>query len=373
MTTFFHEIEKQKWEEVMNSIRSKTTRDVQHALRKQICGLEGFKALISPAAAPFLEEMAQRSMELTQQRFGKTIQLYIPLYLSNYCINGCTYCGFNCKNSLTRKVLNFEEIREEVKIIKEMGYNHILLVSGEAPSVASCSYFKEVLSMLKQDFSQLALEVQPLEEDEYEELIGEGLNFVCIYQETYHQEKYSSYHPKGPKANFRHRLETPDRLGKAGIHKIGLACLLGLEDWRTDSLFTAMHVDYLEKKYWRTRYSISLPRLRPNEGGFVAKHIITDREMVQLICAWRIFSPEIEISISTRESRVFRDNVLGLGATSYSAGSSTRPGGYAHPAEELQQFSVDDDRSPQEIAEMIRRQGYEPIWKDWDQNMQHPC
>lgn len=371
MTTFFHEIQNQRWEEVRNSVWNKTQRDVERALSKNDCGLEDFKALISPAAAPFLEEMAQRSMELTQQRFGRTIQLYIPLYLSNYCINGCTYCGFNCKNSLDRKVLSPEEIQQEVKIIKGMGYNHILLVSGEAPAIASSSYFKSVLSMLKEDFSQLAIEVQPLEQDEYEMLIREGLNFVCIYQETYHQKKYSSYHPRGPKANFRHRLETPDRLGMAGIHKIGLACLLGLEDWRTDSLFTAMHVDYLEKKYWRTRYSISLPRLRPHKGGFIPKHTINDREMVQLICAWRMFSPEIEISISTRESRVFRDNVLRLGATSYSAGSSTMPGGYANPDEELQQFSVDDDRSPQEIAEMIRSQGYEPVWKDWDQWMQH--
>ncbi len=370
MTTFFQEIESQNWEETTQSIMCKTAEDVKRALKKERCGLEDFKALISPAAAPFLEVMAQRSMELTQQRFGKTIQLYIPLYLSNYCTNSCIYCGFNCRNTLDRKVLSLEEIREEVKVIKGMGYEHILLVSGEAPSVVSSTYFHSVLSMLKDDFSQLAMEVQPLEQHEYERLIEEGLNFVCIYQETYRQENYGHYHPRGPKADFRYRLETPDRLGRAKIHKIGLACLLGLEDWRTDSLFTAKHLAYLEKKYWRTRYSISLPRLRPHEGGFSPQHIINDREMVQLICAWRLFSPEVEISISTRESSGFRDNVLRLGATSFSAGSSTSPGGYAQPDKELQQFSIDDDRSPGEVAEMIRRQGYEPVWKDWDKSMQ---
>jgi 2-iminoacetate synthase len=370
MSTFFHEIESQNWEEITKSIMTKTAGDVKHALNSERCGLDGFKALISPAAAPFLEMMAQRSMELTQQRFGKTIQLYIPLYLSNYCTNSCVYCGFNCKNALDRKALSLEEIQEEVRVIKRMGYEHILLVSGEAPALISSTYFHSVLSLIKDDFSQLAMEVQPLEQHEYEHLTQEGLNFVCIYQETYRQEKYGHYHPRGPKADFRYRLETPDRLGRAGVHKIGLACLLGLEDWRTDSVFTAMHLAYLERRYWRTRYSISLPRLRPHTGGFSPRHIINDREMVQLICAWRLFSPEVEISISTRESRVFRDNVLRLGATSYSAGSSTSPGGYAKPDEALQQFTVDDDRSPAEVAEMIRRQGYEPVWKDWDKSMQ---
>ena len=370
MGTFFDEIENQNWEEVKTSILCKTASDVQRALEKERCSPEDFKALISPAAAPFLETMAQRSMEITQQRFGKTIQLYIPLYLSNYCTNSCVYCGFNCANTLTRKALSLDEVKEEIQIIKQMGYEHILLVSGEAPAIISSTYFKSVLSMIRDDFSQLAMEVQPLEQYEYEHLIEEGLNFVCIYQETYRRENYGNYHPRGPKADFRYRLETPDRLGRAGIHKVGLACLLGLEDWRTDSLFTAMHLAYLEKTYWRTKYSISLPRLRPHTGGFSPQYIINDREMVQLICAWRLFSPEVEISISTRESRVFRDNILRLGATSYSAGSTTSPGGYAHPEEELQQFSVDDDRSPMEVADMIRSKGYEPVWKDWDRKMQ---
>ncbi|WP_136799708.1 2-iminoacetate synthase ThiH [Desulfosediminicola ganghwensis] len=367
--SFYDELIRHDWQATSDSIVAKTESDVRGALAKERLGLDDFKALISPAAAPFLEEMAQRSMQLTQKRFGKTIQLYIPLYLSNYCTNGCVYCGFNCKTAIGRKKLNMEEIRQEIEAIKKLGYSHILLVSGEAPQVADADYFLKVLREIGDDFSQLAIEVQPLQQHEYEKLAAAGLNFVCIYQETYNREKYGEYHPFGSKADFRYRLETPDRLGRARIHKIGLACLLGLEDWRTDSFFTAMHLHYLEKTYWRTRYSISLPRLQPHAGGYEANHPINDRQMVQLICAYRLFAPEMEISISTREGRRFRDNVVRLGATSFSAGSSTEPGGYANPGGELEQFTIDDDRSPAEVAEMIRAQGYEPVWKDWDSIM----
>ena len=366
MKTFYDELLNHNWHDLKASIHRKSEKDVRRALDAEQCGLEGFKALISPAAVPFLEEMAQRSMELTRKRFGKTIQLYIPLYLSNYCANSCVYCGFSCSNTVERKILSLAEVQNEVAAIKKMGYDHILLVSGEAPGKANAGYFQEVLAMIRDDFSQLAMEVQPLEQHEYEQLIDRGLSFVCLYQETYNQHNYGKYHPQGPKADFKYRLETPDRLGRAKIHKIGLACLLGLEDWRTDSLFTAIHLNYLEKTYWQTRFSVSLPRLRPHEGHFQPKHVVGDRNMVQLICAWRLFSPEVEISISTRESRRFRDNILRLGVTSFSAGSSTKPGGYANPGDELQQFSVDDNRSPREIANMIRQQGYEPVWKDWD-------
>lgn len=369
MKTFYDELQKFDWQDLAASVWTKNDEDVKRALDAEKCGLEEFKALLSPAAEPFLEEMAQRSMDLTQKRFGKTIQLYIPLYLSNYCTNSCVYCGFSCGNTVERKILSLEEVELEVAAIKKMGYDHILLVSGEAPGRVNATYLERVLAGIRNDFSQLAMEVQPLEQHEYEQLIDGGLSFVCIYQETYNQQNYGSYHPKGPKADFRYRLETPDRLGMAKIHKIGLACLLGLEDWRTDSLFTAMHLNYLEKMYWRTRFSVSLPRLRPHEGQFQPQHLVGDKNMVQLICAWRLFSPEVEISISTRESSRFRDNILRLGVTSFSAGSSTRPGGYANPGDDLQQFSVDDNRSPREIADMICQQGYEPVWKDWDKSI----
>ena len=370
MTTFYDELLKHDWNAIKENIASKTSRDVEYALSKEKRDIEDFTALISPAAAPYLEQMAQESKRLTQERFGKTIQLYIPLYLSNYCANNCVYCGFNCKNNIKRKVLTMDEIREEIKVIKSYGYEHILLVSGEAPKKADVNYFKEVIDMLKKDFSQIAIEVQPLERNEYETLQAAGLNYVCVYQETYNKDTYPQYHPAGRKADFRYRLETGDRLGRANIHKFGLGCLLGLEDWRIDSVFTAMHLKYLEKKYWQTKYSISLPRLRPSESGFQPNSVINDREMVQLICAYRLMDQEIEISISTRENRKFRDNVIYLGATSFSAGSSTEPGGYVEKDHELEQFAIDDNRTPEEIAEMIRQKGYEPVWKDWDACMQ---
>lgn len=368
--SFYDEIDKYSWDAIQNDIASKTEQDVRNALDKEHRDVEDFKALISPAATGFLEEMAQKSMKLTQERFGKTIQLYLPLYLSNYCANNCVYCGFSCKNDIPRKVLTMDEIRQEVEVIKSYGYKHILLVAGESKAIADVDYFDDVIKYLKKDFSQIAIEVQPLEQDEYETLQKAGLNFVCVYQETYNKETYPKYHPKGKKSNYRYRLETGDRLGRAHIHKFGLGCLLGLEDWRTDSVFTALHLKYLEKTYWRTKYSISLPRLRPSESGFQPKSVISDKEMVQLICAYRLLDQEIEISISTRENRVFRDNVIRLGATSFSAGSSTEPGGYANSNPELEQFSIDDDRTPEEIVQMIKDSGYEPVWKDWDAAMQ---
>ncbi|MDF1529582.1 MAG: 2-iminoacetate synthase ThiH, partial [Sedimenticola sp.] len=201
---------------------------------------------------------------------------------------------------------------------------------------------------------------------DYERLIKQGLNSVLLYQETYHRDNYPQYHPKGKKRNFEYRLETPDRLGRAGIHRIGLGTLLGLEEWRTDAAFVALHLGYLERQYWQTKYSISLPRLRPAEGVQSPNVEVTDRDFVQLICAYRIYSENVEISLSTRERPEFRDHLLKLGITSMSAGSKTEPGGYAIEEEALEQFEISDERTPEEVAAMIRRQGFEPVWKDWD-------
>lgn len=354
------------WDDVKSRIYSKTSQDVENAIAKPQKNLGDFMALISPAAAPYLEQMAQLSHRLTQKRFGKTIQMYIPMYLSNECQNICTYCGFSLDNKIPRRTLTEKEILSEIAHIKAMGYDHILLVTGEANKTVGLEYFKKAFKLISPSFSHISLEVQPLDQHEYEELIPLGLNTVLVYQETYHQEDYKKHHPKGKKSNFDYRLETPDRLGRAGIHKIGLGVLFGLEDWRTDSFFTALHLQYLEKKYWKTKYSISFPRLRPHAGGLTPKVEMTDRELVQLICAYRIFNEEVELSLSTRESNKFRDNVIKLGITSISAGSKTNPGGYANAPESLEQFEIDDQRSPAQIANMLTRQGYEPVWKDWD-------
>ncbi|MCF2498028.1 2-iminoacetate synthase ThiH [Dyadobacter chenhuakuii] len=364
--SFKDKFEAYDWEEVKVSIYSKTAQDVRNALLGQKRTLEDFKALISPAASHFLEPMAQLSRKLTQKRFGKTLQMYIPLYLSNECTNICTYCGFSLDNKVRRKTLSKEEILREVNVIKSLGYDHVLLVTGEANQTVHTAYFKEVIELILPYFSQISMEVQPLETTEYEELIASGLYSVLIYQETYHKEDYKKHHPKGKKSNFNYRLETPDRLGKAGIHKMGLGVLIGLEDWRTDSFFTAAHLQYLERTYWQTRYSLSFPRLRPFSGGLEPKVEMTDRELVQLICAYRIMNEEVEISLSTRESEQFRDHCIQLGVTSISAGSKTNPGGYAVEPESLEQFEISDERLPAQIAAMIREKGYEPVWKDWD-------
>jgi 2-iminoacetate synthase len=366
MSSFSDIFRQYDWREVSQSIRSKTRRDVEQALDAGPRSLEDFKALISPAAAPYLEQMAQISQQLTQKRFGKVIQMYVPMYLSNECNNICTYCGFSYDNKVRRKTLSAIEIMEEVAAIKNMGYDHVLLVTGEANQSVHTDYFKKVLDLIRPHFAHISMEVQPLDLEDYQELTPYGLNTVLVYQETYHEEDYKKHHPKGKKSNFQYRLETPDRLGQAGIHKMGLGVLIGLEDWRTDSFFTALHLSYLEKRYWQSKYSISFPRLRPFSGGLEPKVVMNDRELVQLICAYRIFNEEIELSISTRESVSFRNNIIKLGITSISAGSKTNPGGYAVEPQSLEQFEISDERNAAEIAQMISAQGYEPVWKDWD-------
>jgi 2-iminoacetate synthase len=366
-STIFDQYE---WGAVKRDIYSKTAGDVERALGRTCRDLEDFKALISPAAAPYLEDMAQLSHRLTQKRFGKVIQLYIPLYLSNECQNICTYCGFSHDNKIRRRTLNAGELLTEAAAIREMGYEHVLLVSGEANQTVGVDYFIKALEVVRPHFAHISMEVQPLEQEDYSLLMQHGLNTVLVYQETYHREDYRLHHPKGKKSNFGYRLETPDRLGKAGIHKIGLGVLIGLEDWRADSWFTALHLQYLERTYWKTKYSLSFPRLRPFSGGLPPKVEMTDRELIQLICAYRLLDEELELSLSTRESPVFRDHAIRLGITSLSAGSRTNPGGYAVDRESLEQFEIHDDRSPAVIAGMIRSQGYESVWKDWDQVLQ---
>lgn len=367
MNSFTNIFRLHDWDKVLQDIYAKTEKDVRAALNNaDNCSLEDFKALISPAALPFLEEMAQISQAKTQKRFGKTIQMYVPLYLSNECQNICTYCGFSLTNKIPRKTLSEAEILKEVAVIKAMGFDHVLLVTGEANQTVGVEYIQHAMQLIRPYFSNISMEVQPLLQPEYEELMHEGLNAVLVYQETYHEAAYKTHHPKGKKSNFEFRLETPDRLGAAGIHKMGLGVLIGLEDWRTDSFFTALHLNYLQKKYWKTKYSISFPRLRPFSGGLETKVNMTDKELVQLICAYRIFDEEVELSLSTRENENFRNHAFKLGITSMSAGSKTDPGGYASPQQNLEQFEISDDRSPATIAAMIQSNGYDAVWKDWD-------
>jgi len=368
---FYDQLQSRSWDQTKQCIREKTPADVKKALSHAGRGTpDDLMALLSPAAEDELETMARISRELTLKRFGKTISMYIPLYVSNECVNSCVYCGFNHHNQMHRSTLSLQQIRQEAKHINDRGFRHILMVTGEHPVKAGFPYLRQALDQLKRIFPLVSMEVQPLKLEEYQTLAREGLNTVYIYQETYHQENYATYHPAGPKADFKYRLEAPERLGKAGIHKAGLGVLLGLEDWRTDSFLTGMHLRYLQKHYWRTNYSVSFPRLRPFEGSFHPNYPVSDRQMVQLIIAYRIFDEDIELALSTRESPYFRDHAFQLGITSMSAGSSTQPGGYSQTTDGLEQFQVADHRPPDEIAAMLKNKGYEAVWKNWDDWLQ---
>ncbi|ELA9846620.1 2-iminoacetate synthase ThiH [Vibrio parahaemolyticus] len=368
--SFYDRFQQLDWDDISMSIYAKTAQDVERALAKPKRDLEDFKALISPAAELYLEQMAKLSYSLTRKRFGNTMSLYIPLYLSNLCANACTYCGFSMENRIKRRTLNRDEVEAEIDAIKRMKFDSVLLVTGEHETKVGMKYFREMVPIIKQRFNYLAMEVQPLDQDEYAELKTLGLDAVMVYQETYHPKTYAQHHLRGNKMDFRYRLETPDRLAKAGIDKIGIGALIGLEEWRTDCFFAAAHLDYLEHTYWQSRYSISFPRLRPcasnaPASGLQPKSVMTDKQLVQLICAYRLFNPEVELSLSTRESPQFRDNVLPLGITSMSAASKTQPGGYATEEVELEQFEISDERSAASVEDMIRAKGFDPVWRDW--------
>ncbi|MEP3838211.1 MAG: 2-iminoacetate synthase ThiH [Algibacter sp.] len=365
MIAFETNLKTYKWDDTLASINAKTKADVEMALASNKRNLEDFKALISPAAKPFLEQMAQMSRQLTKKRFGNTIQMYAPLYLSNECQNICTYCGFSLTNKIPRRTLTDNEILKEVEFLKKKGFDHVLIVTGEANKTVGVNYLNNAIKLVKPHFSNISIEVQPLEQNEYELLIENGLYAVLVYQETYHKNEYKKHHPKGKKSNFEYRLDTPDRLGKAGIHKIGLGALFGLEDWRADSFFTALHLKYLQKQYWKTKYSISFPRLRPHSGGLEPKVEMTDADLVQLICAYRLLDEDLELSMSTRESETFRNNIVHLGITSISSESKTNPGGYAVEPQSLEQFEISDERRTEAFTKMLKNQGLDVVWKDW--------
>lgn len=354
------------WEEVQQKISLKTEADVLNALQHRHPGPEEFMALLSAAAAKHLERMAQKARQLTVQRFGKTIRLFAPLYLSNKCQNICTYCGFSLDNKMPRKTLTALEIEAEAAILKDYGFDQVLLVTGEAASEVNTDYFIRTVHQLKKRFAQISLEVQPLYEGQYKALHAAGAYGITVYQETYHRATYKEYHLKGRKTNFDFRLATAERACRAGIRKIGMGVLLGLQDWRVDSFMTLLHLRFMRRHYWQTGYSLSFPRLRPAAGALPPAFPVSDRELLQLILAYRICDPDLDISLSTRETETFRDHLIGLGITTMSAGSKTNPGGYATAGDSLEQFEISDERSAAAICEVIRQAGYDPVFKDWD-------
>lgn len=360
------------WDETVSLVYEATEKDVRRVLAKArrnraLLEPEEFAVLISDTALPFMEEIAALSQEFTRERFGNTISMYIPMYVSNACTNKCVYCGFNHDNPFTRTTLTLDEVRLECEAIKKLGpFENLLIVSGEFPSICGVDYLEKVLGVCRPYFHNLTIEVQPMKARDYYRLSKAGLNGVTCFQETYHKDAYKKYHPQGMKSIFEWRLNGFDRMGEAGLHKIGMGALLGLEDWRGDAVMLARHLRYLQRKYWRTKFSVNFPRMCPSESGYKPTSLIDDRHLALLTMAFRIFDHDVDISYSTRESRNFRDNMARLAVTSMSAGSQTEPGGYAVYPQALEQFEVTDSRTPAEVVAAIRDNGLEPVWKDWD-------
>lgn len=365
-------IDQWDWQETINDIEAATTADVDRVLAKAernavALSPDDFMVLISDAADSRLERMAALSRRFTLERFGRTISMYIPMYVSNACTNKCVYCGFNHDNPFARTTLTLDQVKAECEAIKRLApFDNILIVSGEYPSLCGVDYLEQILGVCRPYFNNMTIEVQPMKTEYYSRLTHAGLNGVVCFQETYHREAYRRYHPRGMKSHFDWRLNGFDRMGQAGVHKIGMGVLIGLEDWRADVAMMARHLRYLQKKYWRTRYSVNFPRMRPSESGYQPNVVMSDRELARLTFAFRIFDHDIDISYSTRETPQFRDNMMTLGVTSMSAGSQTEPGGYVSTPDALEQFEVSDSRTPAKVAEAIRARGYEPVWKDWD-------
>ena len=327
-------------------------------------------ALLSPAASERLEEVARASRRLTERRFGNTVHMYAPIYLSNECLTTCTYCGFAKDLDIVRRTLTVAEAVREAKALTARGFRHLLLLTGEHQKITGVDYLEQALRALANVVPQLSIEVQVWSEDEYRRLAAAGCDGVVIYQETYDRGAYADYHVGGKKRDYDWRLAGPERAGRAGIRRLGVGALLGLHDpWREEVIATAMHARFLMRRFWRSEISVSVPRIRPSASGYVPRANVGDRELAQVVCALRLFLPDAGIVMSSREAAGFRDALVPLGVTHTSAGSHTEPGGYTEPGEAEGQFEVNDTRSPEEVARALVERGFDVVWKDWDPAM----
>ncbi|MGA1845567.1 2-iminoacetate synthase ThiH [Deferribacter abyssi] len=361
------------WDEIKNFIYSRDETDITSTLGKQHLTDEDFATLLSPAAERYIEEIAQTAHKITVMRFGKTIKLYAPLYLSNVCTNSCIYCGFNVHNKIPRITLNEDEIEVEAKAVSDTGIKHILLLTGEAPKIANIDYLKKATEICSKYFSSIGIEIYPLDIEGYKTLVDAGVDLLTIYQETYNRKTYNEVHLAGKKKDFLWRLETPERGAAAGLRTVGIGALMGLDDFRVEEFFVGIHAKYLMKKYWKTHFTVSFPRIRKAEGCYAPRCYVSDKNLVQSIVAMRMFLHDVGIVISTREPAWLRDNLIPLGVTQMSAGSKTEPGGYAlHEDEKAEQFHIEDNRGVNEIINVIRSKGYDPVLKDWDRAFVQP-
>ena len=391
--TFVTEFDQLPWKVLLRQAREGSRAQAAQVLTSGPRSLSDFALLLSPGASELLESMCRQSQVLTRQRFGRVIRLFAPLYLSNECINNCAYCGFSRDNAILRVTLNVDQVVREAKALYNQGFRSILLVAGEHPKFVSGSYLQECVAALRGWIPSIALEVGPMETADYRPLVDAGAEGLVVYQETYDRTAYAQLHTAGPKRDFNYRLATPERAYAAGFRRLGIAALHGLADWRYEAIATAAHAAFLSRVCWQSMVTLAIPRLRPCAGDFQPLTGLNDREMVQLMAAFRLFLPDAGLVLSTREPKAMRDGLLPLGVTHASAGSHTEPGGYTGAGRddlhqtvrgrrvELEepkatedaanrratgQFEISDDRSPTEFAEQIRRLGCEPVWKDWD-------
>lgn len=363
--SFYSEYLKYKNFEFNKFLENITSSDIFRIINKDKIDEYDFLALLSNEAEKYLEEMAQKAHRLTVQNFGKTILLFTPLYLSNFCVNRCSYCGFNIENKIKRKKLTFEEIEEEAKVISSTGLRHILILTGESRKETPVSYIIDAVKILKKYFDSISIEIYPLKEDEYREIIEAGVDGLTIYQEVYDEDIYDKVHIAGPKKNYRFRLNAPERACRARMRNISIGALLGLNDWRKEAFMTGLHAKYLQDKYSDVEISVSLPRIRPHIGVYEDIYPVSDKNLVQIMLALRLFLPRVGITISTRENQKLRDNLIPLGVTKMSAGVSTEVGGHSSKTKSDSQFEISDKRSVIEMKEAISAKGYQPVFKDW--------
>jgi len=344
-----------------------TDEAIERSLAREKPGALDFLTLLSPRAAGFLEPMAHKAHQLTVQYFGRTIQLFIPLYISNFCANQCAYCGFNHENEIIRRKLNIAEIEQEALAIARTGMQHVLFLTGEAQHLTPMEYLVEAAECLKRHFASVAIEVYPLEVEEYRRLQQAGVDGMTLFQETYNQEVYKRVHRAGKKMDYHWRLNAPERAVQGGMRVVNLGPLLGLAEPRSEIFLTGLHARYLDNKYLEAEVAVSLPRFNEAEGDFQPDYRVDDKTFVQFMTALRIFLPRAGLTISTRENAAFRDRILPLGATRYSAGSCTGVGGYSeNKVDQTPQFEITDDRGVDEVAAAIIAHGYQPVYKDWD-------
>ena len=350
-----------------------TADDVKRTLAKETCGIEDFKVLLSPAALPFLEQMADRAKAETSRHFGNTVYIFTPLYIANYCENYCIYCGFNCYNDINRKKLTYEEMEKEMKIIADSGMEEILLLTGESRKVSSVEYIGEACKIARKYFRNIGVEIYPVNVDEYQFLHECGVDYVTVFQETYNADKYETLHLMGHKRVFPYRFDAQERALMGGVRGVGLSALLGLSDFRKDALATALHVYYLQRKYPHGEFSLSCPRLRPiiNNQRINPKDV-GERQLCQVLCAYRIFLPYVGITVSSREDEAFRNGIVKIAATKISAGVSTGIGDHEgkYEGKEVddagdEQFEIADDRSFEQMYKDIEDEGLQPVINDY--------